>query len=218
MMRTALRLGFRSTAGPFRSLANLAVEPRAYQYVPLMLALKQSHVRMLIADDVGIGKTIEAGLIITELLAQGDARRVAVLCSPALAEQWQAELRDKFAIDAELVLPSTVTRLTKGLLLNESLFDKYPYVVVSTDFIKSPIRRQEFVNHCPDLVIVDEAHGAVADSVAHGARTQRYDRLRKPAPDTPPQPPPPFPSLSPARAGQKPPRRYRTCRPAALGQ
>lgn len=178
MMRTALRLGFRSTAGPFRSLANLAVEPRAYQFVPLMLALKQSPVRMLIADDVGIGKTIEAGLIVTELLAQGDARRVAVLCSPALAEQWQAELRDKFAIDAELVLPSTVTRLTKGLLLNESLFDKYPYVVVSTDFIKSPSRRQEFINHCPDLVVVDEAHGAVADSVAHGARTQRYDLLR----------------------------------------
>jgi len=183
MMRTALRLGFRSTAGPFRSLANLAVEPRAYQYVPLMLALKQSPVRMLIADDVGIGKTIEAGLIVTELIAQGDASRLAVLCSPALAEQWQAELRDKFAIDAELVLPSTVTRLTKGLLLNESLFQKYPYVVVSTDFIKSVSRRQEFVNHCPDLVIVDEAHGAVADSVAHGARTQRYELLRRLAAD-----------------------------------
>ena len=184
MMRTVLRLGFRSTAGPFRSLANLAVEPRAYQYVPLMLALKQSPVRLLIADDVGIGKTIETGLIITELLAHGDARRVAVLCSPALAEQWQAELRDKFAIDAELVLPSTVTRLSKGLLMNESLFDKYPYVVVSTDFIKSPNRRQEFVNHCPDLVVVDEAHGAVADSVASGARTQRYDLLRRIAADT----------------------------------
>jgi superfamily II DNA or RNA helicase len=183
MMRTALRLGFRSTAGPFRSLANLAVEPRAYQYVPLMLALKQSPVRLLIADDVGIGKTIEAGLIVTELLAQGDAHRVAVLCSPALAEQWQAELRDKFAIDAELVLPSTVTRLTKGLLLTESLFDKYPYVVVSTDFIKSPNRRQEFINHCPDLVVVDEAHGAVADSAASGARTQRYDLLCRLAAD-----------------------------------
>ena len=58
MMRTALRLGFRSTAGPFRSLANLAVEPRAYQFVPLMLALKQSPVRMLIADDVGIGRRL----------------------------------------------------------------------------------------------------------------------------------------------------------------
>jgi len=178
MLRTALRLGFRSTAGPFRSLANLAVEPRAYQYVPLMVALKQETVRILIADDVGIGKTIETGLIITELIAQGDAQRLAVLCSPALAEQWQAELRDKFAIDAELVLPSTVTRLTKGLLLNESLFDKYPYVVISTDFIKSANRRQEFINHCPDLVVVDEAHGAVADSATQGSRTQRYELLQ----------------------------------------
>ena len=71
-------------------LAGLAVEPRAYQYVPLMMALRQDTVRLLIADDVGIGKTIEAGLIAAELLAQGDAQRLAVLCSPALAEQWQA--------------------------------------------------------------------------------------------------------------------------------
>ncbi len=183
MLRTALRLGFRSTAGPFRSLAGLAVEPRAYQYVPLMMALKQEPVRILIADDVGIGKTIEAGLIVTELLAQGDASGLAVLCSPALAEQWQAELREKFAIDAELVLPSTVTRLTRGLMLNESLFEKYPFTVVSTDFIKSHTRRQEFLNHCPDLVVVDEAHGAVSESVAAGARTQRYELLKDVAAD-----------------------------------
>ena len=138
LLRTALRVGFSASAGPFRSLAGIAVEPRAYQYVPLLLALRQDTVRLLIADDVGIGKTIEAGLIAAELLAQGDARRLAVLCSPALAEQWQRELRDKFGIDAELVLPSTATRLTRGLMLNESLFDRYPHVVVSTDFIKSP--------------------------------------------------------------------------------
>ncbi len=185
LLRTALRIGFRASAGPFRSLANLAVEPRAYQYVPLMLALRQETVRVLIADDVGIGKTIEAGLIAAELLAQGDAQRLAVLCGPALAEQWQQELRDKFAIDAELVLPSTATRLTRGLMLNESLFDRHPFVVVSTDFIKSPARRHEFVNHCPEVVIVDEAHGAVADGAGGGARarTQRYDLLRAVAAD-----------------------------------
>lgn len=183
LLRSALRLGFRSTVGPFRSLASIAVEPRSYQYVPLMMALRQSPVRLLVADDVGIGKTIEAGLIVTELLAQGDAQRLAVLCSPALAEQWQNELRTKFAIDAELVLPSTTSRLTKGLLLTESLFERYPYVVVSTDFIKSPTRRQEFINHCPDLVIVDEAHTAVADGLTHGARTQRYDLMKRLAAD-----------------------------------
>ncbi|MEZ5181525.1 MAG: DEAD/DEAH box helicase family protein [Acidimicrobiales bacterium] len=179
LLRTALRIGFRSSAGPFRSLANLAVEPRSYQYVPLMLALRQDTVRLLIADDVGIGKTVEAGMIAAELLAQGDAQRLAVLCSPALAEQWQQELRTKFAIDAELVLPSTAPRLSRNLLFNESLFDKHPFVVVSTDFIKSQNRRHEFLNHCPELVIVDEAHSAVADGAGGGARarTQRYDLL-----------------------------------------
>jgi superfamily II DNA or RNA helicase len=175
LLRTALRIGFRSSAGPFRCLAGISVEPRAYQYVPLMLALRQDPVRILIADDVGIGKTVEAGLIASELLAQGDAQRLAVLCSPALAEQWQAELREKFGIDAELVLTSTVRRLERGLLMNESLFQKYPYVVVSTDFIKSPNRRHEFLVQCPELVIVDEVHTAVDDGAA-GSRRSRHQR------------------------------------------
>src|SRR3954453_12340416 len=87
LLRSALRIGFRSGAGPFRSLAGIAVEPRAYQLVPLMMALRQRTVRLLISDDVGIGKTVEAGLIAKELLAQGEATRLAVLCAPALAEQ-----------------------------------------------------------------------------------------------------------------------------------
>jgi hypothetical protein len=67
LLRDALQLKLRSGAGPFRSFANIAVEPRAYQLVPLLMALRQSTVRLLIADDVGIGKTIEAGLITREL-------------------------------------------------------------------------------------------------------------------------------------------------------
>src|SRR5215469_18868886 len=98
LLRTALRIGFRSSAGPFRSLARLDVVPRAYQLVPLLMALRQDTVRMLISDDVGIGKTVEAGLIAAELLEQGDAAGVAVLCGPALAEQWRGELQAKFGI------------------------------------------------------------------------------------------------------------------------
>ncbi|PWG12293.1 helicase [Streptomyces sp. V2] len=181
LLRTALRIGFRSGAGPFRSLAGIAVEPRAYQLVPLLMALRQKTVRMLISDDVGIGKTIEAGLIASELLAQGEATGLAVLCSPALAEQWQQELRTKFGIDAELVLSSTVSRLERGLDLGQSLFDKYPNVIVSTDFIKSPRHRDDFVRHCPDLVIVDEAHTCVAaDETRASAQSQlRYELLRR---------------------------------------
>ncbi|MET8418934.1 helicase-related protein [Streptomyces sp. NPDC005134] len=181
LLRTALRIGFRSGAGPFRSLAGIAVEPRAYQLVPLLMALRQQTVRLLISDDVGIGKTVEAGLIASELLAHGEATGLAVLCSPALAEQWQGELRTKFGIDAELVLSSTVSRLERGLDLGQSLFDKYPHVIVSTDFIKSTRHRDDFVRHCPDLVIVDEAHTCVAaDDTSNSSQNQlRFELLRR---------------------------------------
>ncbi|MCX2949748.1 helicase-related protein [Lentzea sp. NEAU-D7] len=184
LLRSALRIGFRSGAGPFRSLAGIAVEPRAYQLVPLMMALRQRTVRMLISDDVGIGKTIEASLIASELLAQGSAQRLAVLCSPALAEQWQDELRVKFGIDAELVLASTVAKLERGLDLGQSLFDKHPHVIVSTDYIKSTRHRDDFVRHCPDLVIVDEAHTCVAADERTSAQNQlRYELLQRVAAD-----------------------------------
>ncbi len=184
LLRSALRIGFRSTAGPFRSLASIAVEPRAYQMVPLMMALRQDVVRLLIADDVGIGKTIEAALVASELLKVGDARGLTVLCSPALAEQWQGELREKFGLEAELVLPSTVRRLERGLIGAESIFERYPITVVSTDFIKSARRRHEFLRTCPDLVIVDEVHTCVADSTSSGSgRTQRYELIRDLAAD-----------------------------------
>jgi Superfamily II DNA/RNA helicases, SNF2 family len=184
LLRTALRVGFTGSAGPFRSLAGISVTPRSYQYVPLLMALRQDIVRLLIADDVGIGKTVEAGLVAAELLAQGTVRRLAVLCSPALAEQWQRELREKFGIDAALVLTSTVKSLERDLMLNESLFDRYPFVIVSTDFIKSDRRRHEFLLRCPELVIVDEAHNCVAGTGAgQRSRHQRYELLRALADD-----------------------------------
>ena len=185
LLRSALRVGFRSSAGPFRSLASLAVEPRPYQLVPLLLAMRQRVVRQLIADDVGIGKTVEAGLIARELLAAGDAERLTVLCSPALAEQWQQELRTKFGLDAELVLASTVARLERNRIGSESLFERYPITVVSTDFIKSSRRRYEFLRTCPDLVIVDEAHTCVADPGRGGkARMHRHELVADLAADS----------------------------------
>ena len=184
LLTGALRIGFRSTAGPFRCLASIAVEPRAYQLVPLMMALRQDVVRLLIADDVGIGKTVEAGLVAAELLAVGEARGLVVLCSPALAEQWQFELREKFGLEAELVLPSTVRRLERGRIGTESIFERYPITVVSTDFIKNSRRRHEFLRTCPDLVIVDEVHTCVTAAGQGGSgRTQRYELIRDLAQD-----------------------------------
>jgi superfamily II DNA or RNA helicase len=183
LLLDALRLGFRSSGGPFRSLARIAVTPRPYQLVPLLMALRTRTVRLLIADDVGIGKTIESGLIAAELLAQGDTRGLAVLCSPQLAPQWQAELRDKFNLDAEVLLPSTAIQLGRGLRRGEQLFDRYHNVIVSTDFIKGTRHRDEFVRGCPALVIVDEAHTCVEAAGTNRSSHQRYELIQRLAAD-----------------------------------
>ena len=179
LLRDAARLSTRAAAGPFRSFGRIAVEPRPYQLVPLMMALKLDPVRMLIADDVGIGKTIEATLIARELLDRGEIRRMAVLCPPHLAEQWQHELAEKFHIDAELVLSSTIQRLERDLPIGVSVFDRHQFTVISTDFIKTPRRAEDFALRCPEFVIVDEAHGCtLAGGVGHG-RQQRFELLRR---------------------------------------
>ena len=121
LLRDALMLKLRAGAGPFRSFGNIAIEPRAYQLVPLMVALKHQVVRLLIADDVGIGKTIEAGLIARELMDRGEIHRLAVLCPPHLCEQWQKELSNRFHIQAEIVRSSTAARLERGLPAGLSL-------------------------------------------------------------------------------------------------
>ena len=179
LLREAARLSTRAAAGPFRSFARIAVEPRPYQLVPLMMALKLDPVRLLIADDVGIGKTVEAVLVARELLDRGEIQRLAVLCPPHLAEQWQKELAEKFHIDAELVLSSTIQRLERNLPIGVSVFDRHRFTVVSTDFIKSDRRAADFEHKCPEFVIVDEAHGCtLAGGVGRG-RQQRFELIRK---------------------------------------
>ncbi len=158
LLRDALMMSLRAGAGPFRSFGNIAVEPRAYQLVPLMMALKQDTIRLLIADDVGIGKTIEAGLIAREVLDRGEIKQFTVLCPPHLCEQWQQELNHCFHIHAEIVRTATAERLERGLPAGSSIFTEYPFTVVSLDFIKNKNRRDAFVEQCPEFVVVDEAH------------------------------------------------------------
>ncbi len=175
LLRDAVRLGFRASAGPFRSFARISVDPRPYQLVPLLMALKLDPVRLLIADDVGVGKTIEAGLIAREMLDRGEIQRLGVLCPPQLAEQWQAELKSKFHIDAELVLSSTARRLERNLIYGQTIFDRYPFVVISTDFIKSDRVRDDFIRTAPEFIIVDEAHTAAPASDRRSGRHQRFE-------------------------------------------
>lgn len=184
LLQESLRLGFRSSAGPFRSFGEIAVNPRPYQLVPLLMALRQDPTRLLIADDVGVGKTVEAGLIAKELLAQGSARGLAVLCPPHLTGQWQTELEEKFHLDAVVVTASSASRLERGLRHGQTLFERHPYVIVSLDFIKSDRRRDDFLRTCPDLVIVDEAHTCVSGGGRAGSTHQRH-RLIKGLADDP---------------------------------
>ncbi len=179
LLRDAVRLGFRTSTGPFRSFAHIAVEPRPYQLVPLLLALRQDPVRLLIADDVGIGKTVEAGLVARELIDRREVERLAVLCPPHLAEQWQAELREKFHIEAVTVLSSTVAQLERHCSRDESIFDHYQYLIISLDFIKADRRRETFIQQCPELVIVDEAHTCAYAGEGRGARHQRYQLIKQ---------------------------------------
>ena len=178
LLRDAARLSTRSAAGPFRSFGKIAVDPRPYQLVPLLMAMRLDPVRLLIADDVGIGKTIEACLIAKELLERGEVTRLAVLCPPHLAEQWQKEMAEKFHIDAELVLSSTVQRLERGLQPGESIYQRYRHIIVSTDFIKSHRHRDDFIRECPELVIVDEAHTCTLAGKVGQARQARFELIR----------------------------------------
>lgn len=176
LLADALRLSLRRGAGPFRSAAHLGVEPRAYQLVPLMMALRQPVARLLIADDVGIGKTIEAGMILREWLDRGTVERFTVLCPPHLVDQWVSELSEKFDIDAVAVTSARARGLERGLPTSQSLFDAYPYTVVSLDYIKAESRRDDFARACPLFVIVDEAHASVG---SERGKHQRYELLQR---------------------------------------
>jgi superfamily II DNA or RNA helicase len=169
----------RSGAGPFRSLGRLSLRPRPYQVVPLLMALRLETVRLLISDDVGIGKTIEAGLIARELLDRGEIRRIAVLCPPHLCDQWQRELRDKFNIDAVVIRSGTVSKLERQLPSGDQhIFSYYRHVIVSLDYAKSERRRASFITHCPDFVIVDEAHTCTRSGGQGSAQQQRHQLVQ----------------------------------------
>ena len=90
------------------------------------MALRQDVIRLLIADDVGIGKTIEAGLILREMLDRGEIDRFTVLCPPHLVEQWTAELESKFSIPATPVTASEAARLERNLPNSVSILKRIP--------------------------------------------------------------------------------------------
>lgn len=179
LLLESARLAFRQGAGPFRSLAKLSFRPRAYQMVPLIMALRQATVRLLVADDVGVGKTIEALIIVKELLERRTIRRFAVVCLPHLCEQWQEEIRAKVGIEAVIIRSNTQARLDREIFGDVSVYQHYPFQVLSIDYVKQPGRRDVFASQCPELVIVDEAHTCARPTGASPSQHMRHDLVRR---------------------------------------
>lgn len=177
----AARLTLREGASPLRSLGRISIRPRVYQFVPLLMALRLDPVRMLIADDVGVGKTIEALLIARELLERGEIKRIAVLCPPYLCEQWQKELSEKFSLDAVVIRSGTVSQLERYKPPTRTIYEHYPIQVASIDYLKTEHNRHQFLLHAPEFIIVDEAHGAAM--AKNQNQQQRHEFIQEIAKD-----------------------------------
>jgi len=173
----AARLLLRENSAPIRSMGRISVRPRTYQLVPLLMALRLDPVRLLIADDVGVGKTIEAGLIARELWDRGEIRRLAVLCPPYLCDQWAKELSEKFHFQPVVVNSATVGQLDRVVPENHSIYSYFPVQVLSIDFVKRERNKYLFLQHAPELVIVDEVHGAAP--AGGRERHLRYELVRE---------------------------------------
>ena len=179
LLYNAARLSFRQVAGPFRCLGKVSFRPRSYQMVPLIMALKQDKVKMLIADDVGVGKTVEALLIAKEFYERKEIDRFAIVCLPHLCDQWQDELKSKFGIEAVIIRSGSVTALERKIRVNENIFRAFPFQIISIDYIKSGEKRQKFIDHAPEMIIVDEAHTCARPSGANDSQQLRFKLLRE---------------------------------------
>ena len=108
---------------------------------------------------------------------------MAVLCPPYLCDQWQQEMREKFHLDAVIIRPGTLGRLERDVPPDRSVFEHYDFIVASIDLVKSERYRHAFLQHCPELLIVDEVHGAAEPPAHQRAQQQRHELLKAVASD-----------------------------------
>jgi superfamily II DNA or RNA helicase len=137
----------------------------AYQRVPLLRALDMVRPRLLLADGVGLGKTIQAGLIAAELLVRRRAHRILIVCPPGpLLRQWEQEMRVRFGLRFTAIADAAGLRdARRGLELGANPFDATALCLTSMDFAKSDRVLAELERVAWDLVIIDEAHHCVGD-------------------------------------------------------
>lgn len=152
------------------------LKPMAYQLVPVVRALQMPRPRLMLADDVGLGKTIEAGLVLAELIARRRAHRILIV-APAgpLLLQWKREMRDRFGLRFEVMDASAIKRIRHENELGANAFDHEALSLISIDFAKQERILQELERTQYDVVVLDEAHHCA--SLSGAGRGQ--DSLRR---------------------------------------
>lgn len=162
----------RTLQAPFRS--GITIEE--YQLEPVARALRSPRVNLLIADDVGLGKTIEAGLVAQELLLRHRARRI-VVCPAPLTLKWQAEVQEKFGLEFVVLTAAQLAELRRSHGLQANPFSVYPRIVISLPWLRTP-RVQRLLDEVltpqtrhpgfVDLLVVDEAHHCAPPAPCRG--------------------------------------------------
>jgi superfamily II DNA or RNA helicase len=158
---------------PFRS----GITIQEYQLEPVARALAMPRVNLLIADDVGLGKTIEAGLVVQELLLRHRARRVLVVCPAPLTGKWREEMADKFGLDFVVLDAAALRELRRTHGLEANPFTVHPRAIISLPWLRTP-RVQRLLDEVLtpqtrhpgffDLLVVDEAHHCAPPSPQRG--------------------------------------------------
>lgn len=147
-----------------------AVQIEDYQIYPVFKALAMPSVRLLLADDVGVGKTIEAGLITSELISQRRIRRIMIICPASLQIQWRDEMKDKFNLDFKIIDSDEAFNIQKALGMDANPWISTPRIITSMDYLRQPdikdrlcigasrLQPEGSASLPFDLLIVDEAH------------------------------------------------------------
>ncbi len=169
LLLRAFRLSLVHGSAPLAGMQRSRAIPTPYQLVPLLLAVGRERVRLLIADDVGVGKTIEMGLVLSELVARGLVRRALFVVPANLREQTAEALSHFFHIDATIVAGHLMRGLERQLMPGQSVWHAHPFVVVSIDYAK--FHPGEILGTDWDLVVFDEAHLCARPHQAPGPRS-----------------------------------------------
>ncbi|HYT33846.1 MAG TPA: SNF2-related protein, partial [Ktedonobacteraceae bacterium] len=174
-LHSAYRLSISHNTGYLLGLARtrLVIEP--YQLAPVLQVMSAPRQRFLLAEDVGMGKTIEAGLIATELIARGRGDRILIVVPAALQDQWADEMRDKFGLSFEILDNDYLTRdLLPRLPSGANPWHYASRVITSIDFAKQERILRALKKTRWDIIVVDEAHYlSESGNAAHPLRTDR---------------------------------------------